>query len=268
MKSASFTLALLFACPALGAWGLKYEVWSGTDWTSNQTVNVASGAVDINFRISIWNDGLSSIAALKPKKGVKAPIVAANVTQPLRLQSSSRISNWGSIASGDQLRAFNVTVPASGRDSTRATLTGPDTVLGVAGSKTSFASNLTPKRQVYGQFIPLMTYFQGTMRIGNRTAAARDRTITLNVDSLGAASPNSGNGGVYGASFYGAFPDRNEIAGTIREEAVNFDATIHVISSGARGVASANLSLPAHLPAPPTIALTSSAFLATARRRR
>lgn len=53
-----FCLAVVvFAAQAGATWGMKYQVNDGSGWTSQLTVNVATGPKSIDFRVIGYHDG-------------------------------------------------------------------------------------------------------------------------------------------------------------------------------------------------------------------
>lgn len=257
----------LVAGNAAAAWGFKYEVFNGTTWTNKLTVNVYNGAVDVPFRMSVWNDGKSKVNIYKNGKY----LVATPALQPLRVQVSSRISNWGTTANGDQMVSMQKEVISAGSQALLTSMAAKDTVVGVAKGVYSFFGNLKPLYADYAQSTPELTYFTGVMRIGNNTAAAKNRTIKVAANTIGAPSPNSGNGGAYGASFYTARKPADIASGIANTYAVNYYSLITVVSNGPRpeGIMQSQPDFATtDVPTPGVLALLPLGAIAACRRNR
>ena len=173
MISAALLLQCSVASSASAVWGLKYEVYdhATSSWTNKLTVNVYSGAADVQYRMSVWTDTKTKVNVYKNGK----VLVSSAAVQPLRVQVSSRIANWGTAANGDQLVSYTSKVNSAGLDALKNSLSVKDTILGVNKSSASFFGNLKPKYTDYAVVTPSTVYFEGTIRIGNLTAAASEK---------------------------------------------------------------------------------------------
>ena len=205
------------ASASLAGWGVRYEVNSGSGWTSAATIDVSDGPKNVDFRISVFIEGTLMI------KGGYFPLSPA--VAPLRLCNSQKLTNFGDPAAGDSVLLFKKTVLGGNAKALQVAQSGPDTILGVAGTVLSFSSNteiLVPHPvQLEKQF------YLGTIRVGNATAAAQSRTITLTANSFSFPGADGGSGGAYGGSFFVVMYGQNS-NGPATEPGVTVPATITV----------------------------------------
>lgn len=202
---------------SLAGWGVRYEVNTGNGWTSAATIDVSDGPKNVDFRISVFIEGTLMI------KGGYFPLSPA--VAPLRLCNSQKLTNFGDPVAGDSVLLFKKTVLGGNAKALQVAQSGSDTILGVAGTVLSFSSNteiLVPHPvQLEKQF------YLGTIRVGNATAAAQSRTITLTANSFSFPGADGGSGGAYGGSFFVVVNGQNS-NGPATEPAVTVPATITV----------------------------------------
>ncbi|MGH7243804.1 MAG: dockerin type I domain-containing protein [Phycisphaerales bacterium] len=194
MRTIGYLAAALSLCAgssALAVWGLKYEVNAGGGWTDAATIDVSSGAVTVDFRITVYHDGSTLV------NGAWGSLTAL---APLRLCNSQIITNFGDASFGDSLLSYKVSVDSVNPKALVHSQSGADMVLGTANSVYSFASNtaivIPHPQQLEVQF------YAGKMLIGNGGLGATSRTITLTANSFGFPGADSGTGGPFGASFF------------------------------------------------------------------
>jgi len=184
--------SICFCAPAFAGWGVKYEVNDGTGWSSSLTTDVSSGPQFIDFRISVYHDGML-VSSMDYGTG---PAWA-----PLRLCNSQKIQNFGLAALGDSLLSFSAAVGSVNAKALVHAQSGSDRILGTPNSALSFAADsgylqLNPRPQRLETI-----FYTGRIRIGNTGPEATSRTITLTANSFAYPDPSEGTGGTYGASF-------------------------------------------------------------------
>lgn len=184
------TLAMMFSSSALAVWGVKYEVNTGSGWTTAATIDVTGAPKSVDFRISVYHDGAMLVSN------------GAIAWAPFRFCNSQRVNNFGSPGSGDAVVSFQSSLGAVNAKALAQTQTGSDLILGTPNIVQGFNSNIQ-----YAFVVPrpqqLSTeYYHGTLLIGNVGSGSSSRTITLTANSFSFPNAGSGSGGQYGASFF------------------------------------------------------------------
>lgn len=208
--------AFLMCAPVLAVWGVKYEVNSGAGWSSSIAIDVTSAPQTIDFRISVYHDGMP----VSSSEYGTAPAWA-----PLRLCNSQKIQNFGIVAWGDSLLNFAAAVGTANTKALVHAQSGQDHILGTPDSVLSFAAD-SGYLQLHPRPQRLETiFYTGRIRIGNTGAAATTRTITLTANSFSAPNADEGTGGQFG----GSFATSGDLAfGVALEAATPLPATIRV----------------------------------------
>lgn len=184
--------AMLMSSAALATWGVRYEVNAGTGWLSSITIDVASAPRVLDFRITVYHDGMPVYSN---------DYGTAPARAPLRLCNSQKIQNFGLASLGDSLLSFTASVGTANSNALTHTQVGSDRILGTPNSPLSFASDsnymlLNPRPERFET-----VFYTGKFRVGNNGAAATTRTIILTANSFAYPSAGEGMGGQYGASF-------------------------------------------------------------------
>ncbi|MBN8597878.1 MAG: hypothetical protein J0L78_09410 [Planctomycetes bacterium] len=209
--------ALVACASALGGWGVKYEVNAGSGWTSGASIDVSSGPVAVDFRISVYHDGAMMINV--------SSWGSTLAVAPLRLCNSQRITNFGDNAFGDSLVSYVATVDSCNKKALESSRSGADLILGTPNSIYSFASNtqmmIPHPVQLEKQF------YAGKLLIGNAGSGATSRTITLTANTFSYPGAQPGTGGLYGASFF-ALRNGSNGNGPAIEAGVSIPAVITV----------------------------------------
>lgn len=194
MKSCGFAVAtsVCVCAHSFAAWGVKYEVNTGTGWSTSAAVDVSAGPQVIDFRISVYHDGMIVASSVYGS----APAWA-----PLRLCNSQKIQNFGLAALGDSLLSFAAAVGTANPKALLHAQSGSDHILGTPNSVFSFAADtgylmLDPRPQILETI-----FYSGKIRVGNNGPAATLRTITLTANSFAYPDADEGTGGTYGGSF-------------------------------------------------------------------
>lgn len=216
MKGCGLVASMMLCLHAFGAWGVRYEVNAGSGWTSSITIDVAPAPKTLDFRISVYHDGMQVSST---DYGV------GNAWAPLRLCNSQKIQNFGLAALGDSLISFRAAVGTANAQALAHAQSGPDRVLGTPNSLFSFASDsgyllLDPRPQKFET-----VFFTGQVRVGNIGAAATARTIVFTANSFAYPDADEGMGGTNGASFVTS-PELN--FGVAMQAAVPIPAVITV----------------------------------------
>ncbi|MGH7242698.1 MAG: hypothetical protein ACREJD_04715 [Phycisphaerales bacterium] len=214
-------LAVL-AHSACAVWGVRYEVNSGSGWTNALTIDVASGVKNVDFRISMYHDGHEDLDA--------DPVGTLFAWIPLRLTMSHKITNFGDAGVGDSVQSFKVAGNFGiGTLALAQSFDGINQILGTPNVRQSFVSNLfagnpDPRPQQLE-----VTFYTGTLQIGNLGSLARSREILLTANSY---SDPDHSAGLYGGTFYynatGFALSKNALT-----SAVTLDAKITVIPAAA-----------------------------------
>ncbi|MBX3389837.1 MAG: hypothetical protein KF691_10335 [Phycisphaeraceae bacterium] len=182
-------MATLVCSNALAVWGVKYEVNSG--WTNPTTIDVSGGAKTVDFRISVYHDGVTQVLSAS---GLKTALAC------LRLCNSQKITDFGSAGSGDELLAYQCIVSSVNNKALEHSQVGANMILGTPNSVLSFASdtNHAPSKPILQKLET--RYYAGQIRIG--TGAGTARTVSITANSFGYPNAGTSAGGQYGASFY------------------------------------------------------------------
>jgi len=185
-------LAMMVSGSALAAWGLRYEVNTGSGWTTATTIDVSSGPKTLDFRIIAYHDGAMQV---KLPNGTTKTALAF-----LRLCNSQRVVDFGSPGSGDALVSFAHTVTGANEKALANAQVGSDMILGTPNVLHSFAYDTR-----YGLNPPILQkletpFYAGKLQIG--AGAGTSRTITITANSFGYPTSGGGAGGPFGASFY------------------------------------------------------------------
>lgn len=236
------------AASANAAWGYRYEFNTGSGWTSNASVDVTGGAVNVNFRVVAFADAgtLSSLAL----PGGADPSSTNLVVAFARYTGSEKFVNFGAAANGDMLNAGMNRGEMTGGNAayTQSSLSGGNLIVGTTAS-TSFASQLLLAGPL-GAFAPSAggtpdlewIIRTGSIKVGNGTVAAQNRVITFTNNS------RIGTGTWYRDALVNGNLDVN--AGAPVGSPVNIDGILNVI------------------PTPGSLALVGLGGLVAARRRR
>lgn len=238
-QSAAAAAVVSFAASSLAVWGVRYEVNSGSGWSSSTTVNVLSGAKSVDFRIIVYHDGTNIVVGSSG---------TGTALSPSRLVMSQRLTSFGNQAWGDDVVTLDKSVLSGNAAALEQSTDGQDLILGRPNSILSFTSNLgdtilNPRPQRLE-----LEFFHGTILIGNNLNAALNRTINLTANSFAYPNAANGTGGPFGASFY--VENGNPVGiGAVQEAGITLSAQINVI------------------PAPAALSLFSIAMLPLARRR-
>ncbi|MGH7243801.1 MAG: hypothetical protein ACREJD_10325 [Phycisphaerales bacterium] len=218
MKSCGFAagVSVCVCANTFAVWGVRYEVNAGAGWSPSVAIDVSAGPKTIDFRISVYHDGMIVSSSVYGS----APAWA-----PLRLCNSQRIQNFGAAALGDSLLQFKPAVGSANAQALAHAQSGSDCILGTPNSVLSFAADsgyllLHPRPQILETI-----FYTGQIRVGNIGAAASSRTITFNANSFAYPNADDGTGGMYGASF-ATSPDLGY--GVALEAATPIPATIVV----------------------------------------
>lgn len=194
MKSCRLVAAvsICLSAPALAGWGVRYEVNDGDGWASSKSIDVTAAPRILDFRISVYHDGMIVSST---------DYGAAPAWAPLRLCNSQRIQNFGLASLGDSLVSFAAAVGTANPKALLHAQSGSDRVLGTPNSIFSFAADsgyllLNPRPQKLETI-----FYTGSIRIGNTGAGAITRVITLTANSFAYPGADDGTGGMYGASF-------------------------------------------------------------------
>jgi len=185
-------ITVCLCADSFAVWGVKYEVNGGSGWTSSISIDVTSGPKNVDFRISVYHDGMM----VSSTEYGTAPAWA-----PLRLCNSQKIQNFGLATMGDSLLIFKKEVGTANAKALENAQSGSDRILGTPNSALSFASDsgyllLNPRPQKFETL-----FYSGQIRVGNTGAGATSRTITMTANSFAYPSADEGAGGAFGASF-------------------------------------------------------------------
>jgi hypothetical protein len=221
-----------------GDWGLLYEYNTGSGWTRNASIDVSSGAVNVQFRMSAYvADGTTVTTAA----GTGLAIAVARFT------GSNILTYFGSASAGDQVLSYSRNLANGNAALLQTSLLPGGRVLGQANSQLSFASQLLqvlPPQQVLQTVI-----LSGTIRVGNlpNLFSNPQRKITFKnytYGLLGVTAP----GNTPGLTFYNAASNgQSGVANGVREDLVG-ELTV--------------------IPTPASAALIGLGGLVAARRRR
>ncbi len=194
MKSCGFgaAMSIWFCAQSLAGWGVRYEVNAGAGWSSSIAIDVSSGPKIVDFRISVYHDGMM----VSSSDYGTGPAWA-----PLRLCNSQKIQNFGVAAMGDSVLSFSAAVGTANAKALVQAQSGPDRILGTPNSAFSFAADsgyllLDPRPQKFETL-----FYSGQVRVGNTGTAATSRIITFTANSFAYPNAVEGAGGAYGASF-------------------------------------------------------------------
>ncbi|MBX3378995.1 MAG: hypothetical protein KF805_02785 [Phycisphaeraceae bacterium] len=185
-------VSVCFCAQSFGIWGVRYEVNTGSGWSSSIAIDVSSGPKTIDFRISVYHDGMQ---VSSNEYGV------GSAWAPLRLCNSQKIQNFGLASLGDNLMDFKAAVGTANPNALVHAQSGSDLVLGTPNSLLSFAADsgyllLNPRPQRFETI-----FYTGQVLVGNTGPAATSRTITFTANSFAYPNADQGTGGTYGASF-------------------------------------------------------------------
>jgi hypothetical protein len=186
------SISICLCAHAFAVWGVKYQVNDGSGWSSSTTIDVSSGPKILDFRITVYHDGMQVSSA---DHG------AGPAWAPLRLCNSQKFQNFGLAALGDSLLAFNASVGTANAKALMHAQTGSDRILGTPNSALSFAADtgylqLNPRPQKFETI-----FYTGQIRVGNTGPGSSPRTITLTANSFAYPGASEGTGGTFGASF-------------------------------------------------------------------
>ncbi|MGH7243803.1 MAG: hypothetical protein ACREJD_10335 [Phycisphaerales bacterium] len=187
---AAATLAMCAGGSAFAVWGVKYEVNSGSGWTTATTIDVSGGPKSVDFRISVYHDGAMAVSG------------GGIAWAPFRFCNSQRINNFGNAVFGDTLVTFKCSLGTVNSMALAHNEVGSDMILGTPNVIQGFASNIN-----YAFVVPrpqqLSTeYYNGKLLVGNSGSGSSSRTITLTANSFSFPGAANGSGGAYGASFF------------------------------------------------------------------
>lgn len=179
-----FCLAVVvFAAQAGATWGMKYQVNDGSGWTSQLTVNVATGPKSIDFRVIGYHDGATELV-INPSDGYSPTGLAY---APRRFTGTSVFENLSVSAFGDAISNLRRTTSHGNDILFEQHPSGTSTVLGRVGDAKSFASQLPPPGTP-----PVVrleqVFFTGTLLVGNGTQASLNRVILMRLNSGGPTS--------------------------------------------------------------------------------
>lgn len=182
-------LSMCMGSSALAVWGLKYEVNSGSGWTTATTVDVSAGPVTVDFRISVYHDGATVVSGGK------------TAWAPYRLCNSQKLTNF-STSFGDSLSSFTCSLSSFNPKALVHSESASNLILGSPNDVLSFSSNLAyllvnPRAQQLS-----LQYYSGRVVLGNSGSGAQSRTMTLTANSFSfPGATGIAGGGPFGAIF-------------------------------------------------------------------
>lgn len=186
------SLAAALCSTSLAAWSVRYEINDGNGWTNSFSANISREPLTLDFRI---------VVSLTGPTTVQTNAGTATALTPQRLCNSQRVTNFGGAGSGDQILSFVRSV-SSGNDAGLArSQSGADTILGTPNAATSFAGDLSYAIANPHPARADTEFYRGRLVIGNATAGAKERTITLTANTFAYPSATAMFGGAFGASF-------------------------------------------------------------------